>query len=985
MASPDFIRIRGARVHNLQNINLDIPKGKLVVITGVSGSGKSSLAFDTIYAEAERRFVESLSSYARQFLGVQDKPDVESIDGLSPAISIDQKSISRNPRSTVGTITEIYDYLRILFARIGIPHCPECGRPVGKQSIDRMVEEIGKMKGKEVLLLAPLVSGKKGEHKAILEELARAGFLRVRWDGRLMEIADARGLDVDKKRKHSLEVLVDRFTVGRDVDRGRITDSLETALKIGKGRVLIATSNPLDPTRGGQQSATSNSNSKLEAGSRELEANRASDLVFSESFACAVCGIGLPDIEPRLFSFNSPYGACPQCTGLGSTLEVDIDLVLPNKNLTLAEGAIRPWASASHRVGRQSWYWWMLEDLSGRRKFSLNTPVKDLPKNIIDLILYGDGSGARGSEDGAGFEGVIPNLKRRWKETDSEWTRAEIEKYMIIRKCPSCDGRRLRREALGVTVKGESIAAVSSLDVGRAKQFFAALTKGLSGNETKIATPLGKEISKRLQFLDDVGLSYLTLDRESTSLSGGEAQRIQLATQIGSRLTGILYVLDEPSIGLHARDHARLIRTLKELRDLGNTVLVVEHDRETMAEADWIVDLGPGAGKHGGRVLFCGPYRELLKAKTLTGDYLAGRKTVEVDGKKLEIEKIRNSAKRDAVSRFSISHSLVVEGAREHNLKNIDVRMPLGKFVCVTGVSGSGKSTLVNDILARALLVKFYRAHIFPGAHRAIRGAEHIDKVVIVDQSPIGRTPRSNPATYTGAFTAVRDTFAKTTEARAKGYGPGRFSFNVKGGRCEVCEGQGVKRIEMFFLPDVYVECEECKGKRYNREALSIEYHGKNIAAVLDMTIEEGLAFFKNIPAIGQKLRTLVDVGLGYMKLGQPATTLSGGEAQLTKLATELSRRDTGRTLYILDEPTTGLHFDDIKKLLVILKSLVSRGNSVIVIEHNLDVVRNADWIIDLGPDGGESGGAIVAEGTVKDIMAEKKSHTGEWLKRARK
>ena len=755
MQGSDFIKIRGARVHNLQNIDLDIPKGKLIVITGVSGSGKSSLAFDTIYAEAERRFVESLSSYARQFLGVQDKPDVESIDGLSPAISIDQKSISRNPRSTVGTITEIHDYLRILFARIGIPHCPQCNRPVGKQSIDRMAEEIGKYKGKEVLLLAPLVSGKKGEHKSILEELERAGFLRVRWDGRLMELADARGLDVEKKRKHSLEVLVDRFTVGRDVDRGRIVDSLETGLKIGKGKVVVSS-----PAAGADQ-----------------------DIMFSEQFACPVCGIGLPDIEPRLFSFNSPYGACPQCTGLGSTLEVDIELVLPNMNLTLAEGAIRPWASASHRVGRQSWYWWMLEDLSRRYKFSLSTPVKDLPKRFTDIILYGDGGeGARGSDDGAGFEGVIPNLKRRWKETDSEWTRAEIEKYMIIRTCPSCEGRRLRREALGVTVKGESIAAMSALDVGRAKRFFAALEQGLSANDMKVATPLGKEILKRLQFLDDVGLSYLTLDRESTSLSGGEAQRIQLATQIGSRLTGILYVLDEPSIGLHARDHARLIRTLQELRDLGNTVIVVEHDRETMANADWIIDLGPGAGKHGGKVLFSGPYRELLKAKTLTGDYCAGRKKVEVDEGKL-----KNTARRGNIAQFPVSRFLTISNAEEHNLKGIDVRIPLGKFVCITGVSGSGKSTLMNDILAKALLVKFYQAHVFPGAHRAILGAEHIDKVVIVDQSPIGRTPRSNPATYTGAFSAVRDAFAKTTEARTKGYGPGRFSFNVKGGRCEVC------------------------------------------------------------------------------------------------------------------------------------------------------------------------------------------------------
>ncbi|RJQ36663.1 excinuclease ABC subunit UvrA [Candidatus Parcubacteria bacterium] len=948
MRDQDFIKVRGARVHNLQNVDLDIPKGKLVVVTGVSGSGKSSLAFDTIYAEAERRFVESLSSYARQFLGVQDKPDVESIEGLSPAISINQRSISRNPRSTVGTITEIYDYMRILWARIGKPHCPECRRPVGKQSVDRMADEVAKLKGKEVLLLAPLVSGKKGEHRGMLEELERAGFMRVRWDGRILAIAEARSMEVDKKKKHSLEVLVDRFTPGRDIDRARIVDSLETALKIGKGRAV--------------------------AGLANAEPNE--DKIFSEQFACAACGISLPDIEPRLFSFNSPYGACPRCTGLGSTLEVDVELVLPNKNLTLAEGAIRPWASASHRVGRQSWYWWMLEDLSERHKFSLNTPIKDLAKRAVDVILMGEGDadGPGGESEEGRFEGVIPNLKRRWKETDSEWTRAEIEKYMIIRRCPVCDGRRLRVEALAVTVKDENIAAVSSYDIGRAKQFFASLAKGLSPNDTKIATPLAKEISKRLQFLEDVGLSYLTLDRESTSLSGGEAQRIQLATQIGSRLTGILYVLDEPSIGLHPRDHERLIRTLKELRDLGNTVLVVEHDRDTMREADWVIDLGPGAGKHGGKILFAGPYAKLVKARTLTGDYLSGRRRVIADAKG-EKKNGNGNGKKPA-------GEITIKGAAEHNLKNIDVTIPLGKFVAVTGVSGSGKSTLINDILAKALLAKFYHAHVFPGKHEKIVGTEHMDKVVIVDQSPIGRTPRSNPATYAGAFGPIRDTFAKTPEARARGYTPGRFSFNVKGGRCEVCEGQGVKKIEMFFLPDVYVECEECRGKRYNREALSIEYHGKTIADVLDMTIEEGLEFFKNIPAIKQKLAALVDVGLGYMKLGQPATTLSGGEAQRTKLATELSRRDTGRTLYILDEPTTGLHFDDIKKLLTILKQLVARGNSVLVIEHNTDVVQNADWIIDLGPEGGEGGGRVIAEGTVKDIAANKKSYTGAWLRR---
>jgi excinuclease ABC subunit A len=948
MPASDYIKIRGARVHNLANINLDIPKGKLVVITGVSGSGKSSLAFDTIYAEAERRFVESLSAYARQFLGVKDKPDVESIDGLSPAISIDQKSISRNPRSTVGTITEIYDYLRILFARIGVPHCPNCGKPVGRQTADQIVNAIAALpKTKEIVILAPLIRGKKGEHRSVVEEVKRGGFLRVRFDGEIMRIEEALARAVDKQKKHTVEVVADRFTPDKDIERARIRDSVETALKIGNGVIIVSSSLP---RRG------------------------SGDLIFSERFACTECNINLPDIEPRTFSFNSPYGACPACTGLGATLEVVPELVIPNKRLSIAEGAIRPWASASHRVGRQSWYWWILDDLASRRNFSLQTPVAELDQKIIHFVLYGEGA-----EAGKGaFEGVIANLKRRWKETDSEFTRAEIEKYMVIRTCSECGGKRLRKEALAVKIGNEDIASITDRTVEEAEKFFALLLRRktvlVSANELKIATPLAKEIVKRLQFLRDVGLEYLTLSRESTTLSGGEAQRIQLATQIGSRLTGIIYILDEPSIGLHPRDHARLIATLKDLRDLGNTVIVVEHDAQTMREADWIVDLGPGAGKHGGRIIFSGTSAHILRARTLTGDYLSGRKKVAIHRSEPGI--------MNQESRINNGKILTISGASEHNLKNIDVKIPLERFICVSGVSGSGKSSLVNDILAKALLSRLHGAHLIPGKHAAIEGTEHINKAVVVDQSPIGRTPRSNPATYTGAFGFIRNMFAATVEARSRGYTPGRFSFNVKGGRCEVCEGQGVKKIEMYFLPDVYVECEECRGKRYSREALEIEYNGKNIAEVLDMTIEEGLEFFAPIPGIRQKFETLVQVGLGYMKVGQPAPTLSGGEAQRVKLATELSRRDTGKTLYILDEPTTGLHFDDIKKLLQVLRALVDKGNTVIVIEHQLDVIRCSDWVIDLGPEGGERGGRVVAEGPPADLARIKSSYTGQWLAR---
>jgi len=924
------IKIRGAKVHNLKNVNVDIPKDKLVVITGISGSGKSSLAFDTLYAEGQRRYVESLSAYARQFLGVMDKPDVERIEGISPAISIDQRKASHNPRSTVGTITEIYDYLRLLFSRLGVPHCPKCGKSVARQTIDQITEQILNLpKNTEFTILGPVIRGKKGEHQGVLEETQRGGFVRVRIDGIAFRIEEALDRVLDRKKKHNIEVIVDRLVLGKDLDKSRLADSLETALKLGKGIVILST----------QKGKTSK------------------DIIFSEHFACEECGVSLPELEPRLFSFNSPYGACLGCQGLGEKLEVAPNLVIPNSNLTIAEGAIFPWAHASHKVGRQGYYYWKLSELAERHNFSLDDPVKELPEKIVKLVLYGDKE----------FEGVIPSLERRYHETDSEHTREEIEQYMVVRLCEECQGKRLKPEALAVTVKDKSIDKVANLPISQAQEFFNNFK--LKENELKIAQPIVKEIINRLQFLIDVGLDYLTLDRKADTLAGGEEQRIRLATQIGSKLTGVLYILDEPSIGLHPRDQGRLIETLKKLRDLGNTVVVVEHDPQTIAAADWAIDVGPRAGKHGGKIMFEGTPKGLMKSKTLTGEYLSGKKRVGIKNQKTENP---NPQKY-----------LVIKGAKEHNLKNIDVKIPLAQFVCITGVSGSGKSSLMNDILARALLKRFYRAKDEPGEYKEILGTEHLNKVVLVDQSPIGRTPRSNPATYTGAFSYIRDLFTKTKEARIRGFLPGRFSFNLKGGRCEACEGQGVKKIEMYFLPDVYVQCSECKGKRFNKETLSVEYKGKNISQVLEMTVEEALEFFKNILGLELKLKTLKEVGLDYVQLGQPAPSLSGGEAQRIKLASELSRKSGGRTLYILDEPTTGLHFDDIKKLLYVLRELVNKGNTVLVIEHNISIVRNADFLIDLGPEGGDKGGEIVVQGTLQEVTKNRKSYTAKYLREA--
>ncbi len=977
----DIVKIRGAKVHNLKNVDVDIPRNKLVVITGISGSGKSSLAFDTLYAEGQRRYVESLSAYARQFLGIMDKPDVEKIEGISPAISISQRKATHNPRSTVGTMTEIYDYLRLLFARVGKPHCPKCGKPISRQTVNQIVKQVLKLppapKGQgslnkierrelEVTILGPVVRSKKGEHRGTLEEIRRGGFVRVRIDGIIYRTEEALGKTLDRNKEHNIEVVIDKLVINKELDEARLTDSLEIGLRTGKGIVII---------------------------SQKTNSKKSADLIFSERFACKKCGISLPELEPRLFSFNSPYGACPECMGLGEKLEVDPELVIPNQNLTIAEGAIRFLMRASQKVGRQNYFWERLSDLADRHGFSLHEPVKNLSKENINAILYGEGKFAAPQQRGephpdgsSGWEGVIPNLERKYHATESDWTRQEIEQYMVIKKCPKCLGKRLKPEVLAVTVAGRSIDKVVEMPINRSRVFFERLFRSkMKISESKISQPIIKEILNRLQFLIDVGLDYLTLDRKAATLAGGEEQRIRLATQISSKLTGVLYILDEPSIGLHPRDQGRLIDTLKKLRDLNNTVVVVEHDPQTIMAADWTIDVGPGAGKHGGRVVFQGTPKQLLKSKTLTGDYIAGRKKVEDQNPKpldARRQTPRRVATQNSKPQLKVQNYLIIKGAQEHNLKNIDVKIPLGKFVCITGVSGSGKSSLMNDILAKALLKKFYSAKEEAGKHEEILGAEFLNKVVLVDQSPIGRTPRSNPATYTGAFSYIRDLFSKTREAKIRNFAPGRFSFNVKGGRCEACEGQGQIKVEMYFLPDVYIECKECKGKRYNKEALEIDYKGKNIAEVLEMTVEEAIEFFKNIPGLFQKLKTLNEVGLSYIQLGQPAPSLSGGEAQRVKLATELSRKATGKSLYILDEPTTGLHPDDIKKLVKVLKELVNKRNTVLVIEHNLDLISGgADWIIDLGPEGGDKGGYIVAEGTPFEITKNAKSCTGKYLK----
>ena len=959
----DKIIIKGAREHNLKNIDLELPKNKLIVFTGISGSGKSSLAFDTLYAEGQRRYVESLSAYARQFLGVMDKPDVDYIEGLSPAISIDQKGVSHNPRSTVGTTTEIYDYLRLLFARVGNPHCPICGREISRMSVEQIVEQItgyrvqGTVtKGRRIMVLAPVVKDRKGEYSQLFEDLRKKGFSKVRVDGQVRDLSEE--LVLIKTNKHTIDVVVDRLvlegkkSVQEQNIYSRLSQSIETAVKLGEGSVII--SDVLD--------------SSLEF---PTNPKKTVDHLHSERFACPIDNIALSEVEPRLFSFNSPHGACPICSGLGSLLEIDAEMVL-NPILSIAEGGILPWQKlATH----ETWFSRLVEAVGKEYGFYLNTRLGQLTEKSRNILLSGAGSEefkvegrnrqGRWTHFYSEFQGLVPYLKQRYQESESDFVKAEIEKYMYKETCPKCKGQRLKDEALSITIDGSNIAEVTGQSIKQALEWI----KNISFNEKEkqIATPVNKEIISRLQFLIDVGLDYLTLDRAAMTLAGGESQRIRLASQIGSGLSGVLYVLDEPSIGLHQRDNGRLIETLKKLRDLGNTVIVNEHDAETMENADLLVEIGPGAGEHGGEIIAIGTPDQIKKSSvSLTGQYLSGKKKVTVSGHPERVKRVEGSLK--------------LLGASEHNLKNINVDFPLGQFIAITGVSGSGKSTLIHDILYKTLAQKIYRSKERPGAFKELEGLEYVDKVVLVDQSPIGRTPRSNPATYTGAFTFIRELFSNSPEAKIRGYGPGRFSFNVKGGRCEVCEGEGQLKIEMQFLPDVYVTCEACNGARYNREALEIHFKDKNISEVLDMTVEEALKFFENIPNIKNKLQVLNDVGLSYIKLGQPAPTLSGGEAQRIKLSSELSKRQTGHTVYILDEPTTGLHFADIERLLTILRKLVNFGNTVIIIEHNLDVIKNTDWVIDLGPEGGDQGGKVIAEGSPKDIAKIKTSYTGQYL-----
>ena len=996
----DEIFIKGARQHNLKNVDVGIPRDQLVVITGLSGSGKSSLAFDTIYAEGQRRYVESLSSYARQFLGQMDKPDVDYITGLSPAISIDQKGASHNPRSTVGTVTEIYDYMRLLYARIGRPHCPKCGRPIQPQTAEQIVDAVLDLPGgSRIMLLAPLVRGRKGEYHKVFEDVRKAGFVRVRVDGVVYDVNDE--ITLDRYKAHTIEVVVDRLVVperaatsdaaeGRSngtahaetphaetaarPDTGRIADSVEQAVKLGEGTVVVVI------VGGG-----------ADGGDEE-------ERVFSERFACVYDNLSFDEIEPRTFSFNSPHGACPTCTGLGHRLEIDPELVVPNPALSIADGAIAAWGKAG--INGNAWYREIVDALAKHHGFSIRVPVSEMSERDLELVLHGSNGeripvrhqskrSGRSHEFRVAYEGVIPNLERRYKETESDYIRSDIERYMAKRPCPACHGARLKPEALSVTVVGRPIDEVTGLSIFNCLDFFAALEERrtydepprarpakprwpnerglvLTDREFAIARQIVKEIRARLGFLVDVGLDYLTLDRAAGTLSGGEAQRIRLATQIGSGLMGVLYILDEPSIGLHQRDNERLIRTLKRLRDLGNTLIVVEHDEDTIRASNYVIDIGPGAGEHGGRVVAAGDLEAVTACpESLTGQYLSGRVSIPVPTSR----------------RRGNGNAIRIVGARENNLKNVEVQLPLGTFVCVTGVSGSGKSTLVREVLYKALAQSLHRTRERAGAHDRVEGLEHLDKVIDIDQSPIGRTPRSNPATYTGVFTPIRELFAQVPEAKVRGYLPGRFSFNVRGGRCEACEGDGILKIEMQFLPDVYVPCEVCKGKRYNRETLEVRYRGKTISDVLEMTVSEACRFFDAIPQIKNKLQTIEDVGLGYIRLGQPATTLSGGEAQRVKLASELSRRATGKTIYILDEPTTGLHFADTERLLEVLNRLADAGNTVVVIEHNLDVIKTADWLVDLGPEGGEAGGEVVGVGTPEELAQNPHSYTGQFLR----